>query len=146
MSLNRAYRQDNNYSLSNNTENVYVAPIRSLQAVQSKKQFRLNATQKMCYCLAILALVIGLVQFSRCCFENLSKVQALMVQSQLVTENLQQAKNEQNFLKDQIHLYHSPLGAETIARERLNFVKDDEVLIQVFPVKSNNNNKVASAQ
>lgn len=145
MNTRRAARIESQQLNSVNSEAAYIAPIRSLQAVATKQKFKLNAAQKLCYCLAILALTIGMVQFARCCWNNLTAVQALNTQTQLVSENLEQARNERDFLKDQIKLYHSPLGAETIARERLNFVRDDEVLIQVFPTRTVNN-KVANAE
>lgn len=139
--------RENQSQLGLNNQQVYVAPIRSLHALPvGKKKFKLNAAQKLCYSLAILALVIGLVQFTRCCLDNMGKLQILISQSHEVKSNLQQAATDNGSLKDQIRLYHSPMGAETIARERLNFVRGDEVLIQVFPTRVSSNNQVASSQ
>lgn len=80
-----------------------------------------------------LVLLFGLAQGLRCGYLSIVKLDGLVKQLSVVEQHHADAKRENQVLTDKVALYSSPVGVEELARERLDLVREDEVLVRIYP-------------
>ena len=64
-------------------------------------------------------------------YSSMNRQIFLLGQSQALKENEKQALEVNKDLCDGLNSYHSPAGIERLARERLNLVSKDEIMIRI---------------
>lgn len=114
-------------------QHISVAPIRTLaQAKALAPAIAQSTSQKLVYGAAILLSIFAIGQCIRACAVHAIKLQSLMSANQAVHDSRLNNQAENLDLRDQIALYQSKRGVEILARERLNLVGENEVLVQIF--------------
>lgn len=81
----------------------------------------------------LFSFVFVCVQSVRCSVLSAVKLQGLLHQGAAVETAHQQATQRNGMLQDKISLYSSAMGIEEMARERLDMVGDDEILVRLYP-------------
>ena len=82
--------------------------------------------------LLVAALAFVCLQGVRCALGSIIKVEKLIVQLNAVVVDHKLAKQAHSALNDKISLYSSPSGVEELAREGLELVRPDEVLVRLY--------------
>lgn len=93
----------------------------------------LSVAQKWGYGLLCAAFVFVGIQGLRCGIVSVAKLEGLLRQQTLVQEAHTDVTAKNALLKDKISLYASPQGVEEMARERLDMVGEDEILVRLHP-------------
>ncbi len=79
----------------------------------------------------LLALLFGIAQCTRTLLVEAYKLSILSHNQPIVAEYLQKASHENQLLQNRIHHANSPEGLEALARNDLNLVGEDEILVRL---------------
>lgn len=120
------------YEHLQHSETVHVSPITRVVKIP-KQQPGLTPLQKWGYSLALAALLFGGIQAVRCGLYSSAKLEGLLKQLAIVQQVHHQTKAQHMALQDKISLYSSPIGIEEIARDRLDMIGQDEILVRIYP-------------
>lgn len=126
-------REFNTQASYQSLEVVQVTPVTRITEI-FHQQKALSPLQKWGFGLLMAALVVTGIQVVRGGVLSSAKLQGLMYQLGAVRQYHEQAQAKNAMLRDKIELYRSPLGIEEIARDRLDMVSQDEILVRVYPV------------
>ena len=96
---------------------------------------KLGADMRVALCTGLLigALLFSGAQAIRCGILSTNRLQGLLAQLAVIQTVDNEAKVHNAVLQDKVSLYSSPLGIEEIARDRLGMVKEDEILVRLYP-------------
>ena len=112
-----------------------IAPVREMPAPR-KSAKTLTRQQRIVYLAIMGVMLFATLQCVRSCVVNAYKSNILIHQFGAVQEGHKAVATENQVLHDQITQYNSPKGLEMLARERLNLVGPQEVLVNIFPEKA----------
>jgi Septum formation initiator len=115
-----------------NLEVVQVAPVTRVIDISKTRQ-GFTSLQKWGYGLLIGSLLFSGIQAVRCGILSTNRLQGLLTQLAVIQTISNEAKVHNAVLQDKVSLYSSPLGIEEIARDRLGMVKEDEILVRLYP-------------
>lgn len=101
------------------------------QQVQSKYRKHASAGRRLLSVFIILAIVFGLLQSARALISGCYKLSVLMNNQKIVDQYHHQAIQDNQLLKNQIAIYSSPAGIEELARNNLQMVGQDEILVRI---------------
>jgi cell division protein FtsB len=100
------------------------------QKVQSQFKKHANAFRYVCFGVILLAILFGLFQALRTGIAGVYKVSVLSSQQAAVEKYYQETLQENRLLKDRISVYSAPAGIEELARNNLEMVGKDEILVR----------------
>lgn len=100
------------------------------QQVQSQFRKHAHSIRYVCMGMVMLAIVFGLFQTLRTAIAGAYKLSILVNQQSVVEKYYQETLQENRRLKDRITLYSAPAGIEELARNNLEMVGKDEILVR----------------
>ena len=120
----RNFESGNNYKFGANPATVFTGEV-----FENKKAF----WQKIDFMNAIVVFFIIFISFN--IINSIIVELKLNRQTVLLQHEVNMVKAEQNELKSQIALYKSPEGIEKLARERLGYIKVNEIPVRYIEKK-----------
>lgn len=102
-----------------------------VQRVQSRFRKHAPIVQYTVYSLILLAVVFGLFQAVRAIAYDTYKLSVLLGQRTTIDQYHRETLAENTLLKEKIAIYSSTAGIEELARNNLEMVGPDEVLVRL---------------
>jgi len=99
-----------------------------VRSTQSKHLSTLELSFRL---LIVAALLFGILQSVRALTTGAYKMTALLKNQAIVSQSLEEAREEGAILGEKIDTYSSPAGIEELARNSLQMVGKDEVLVRI---------------
>jgi hypothetical protein len=90
----------------------------------------ISPAQWICSSFILLALLFGLAQSARAAISHVMKIGVLLSHQNTVQDYYQQALHENRSLRYAISRYTSPDGVEELARNKLQWVGEGEILVR----------------
>ena len=111
----------------------YAAPVERLpqKRVRSQQAKQLSAPQVLLRVAVVLALLFGVLQAGRTMATGAYKMAALFNNQIAVQQSLAEAREENAILTEKIDVYSSSAGIEEMARNSLQMVGQNEVLVRI---------------
>lgn len=100
-------------------------------SLPSHRQKRYQPFQRLLRIFAISAMVFGAVQAGRSLVSNTLSVITLQQRVPIVQQYHRQMNEEHKILESRIDRYSSPEGIEELARNNLDMVGENEILVQL---------------
>jgi cell division protein FtsB len=102
-----------------------------VKQVQSRYQKHVSRFQYVLHCCVLLALFICLVQCIRTLGMGLYQMMVLSHHQSAMADSFANTQKENTSLREQIHAFSSNEGIEELARNNLQMIGKDEVLVQL---------------
>lgn len=119
-------------SLQQQRAHLYIAPVADVHELPIRRPLP-SFGQRLVLAGIAFAILFGCVQGLRCGVLSVLKIERLLHQRSAVTSVHNQAVQTQKILKNQIAVYSSPRGLEELARDGLELVREDEILVRLHP-------------
>ncbi|MCA9841008.1 MAG: hypothetical protein KC475_02725 [Cyanobacteria bacterium HKST-UBA03] len=127
--------QNHSYYIPPSTESkqgvrLYVAPVADVHELPTRKP-KVLASQLALTGLVVFAILFGCVQGVRSAATSAVKLERLVSQLSTVKAVHHEAVKSNQVLTNQINTYRSPTGMEELARDGLELVRNDEILVRL---------------
>ncbi|MBY0449291.1 MAG: septum formation initiator family protein [Cyanobacteria bacterium] len=110
-----------------------------VKQVQSRYQKHVSRFQYILHCCVVLALFISFVQGIRTLGMGLYQMVVLSHHQSAMADSFAHTQKENTSLREQIHAFSSNEGIEELARNNLQMIGEDEVLVQLQKASSSSN-------